>query len=470
MRITVFQCIIFIIFTATCLRAEETAAERKTISYDSYIVEIEKSLPELKSNDMDILSAENRVRGARSSGDTYLNAGGTFFSQNNYSGYTDAGDVRGYNYYAGLSKKITSTGTNLSAAYNYSQGDYSSLPYGAADTSAYTPSLSIKVSQPLLYNFLGKVDSYSEDNAKMQLEIAKTRLGQNNNSVLNSYRKLYFQWVMYGEIIKNLDEAISNLNVLKAQIKKKVDAGLADNDDYQNSTASVLLYEHQRTEYRTALQNIENRLRVYIDVNSVMPDRKVFNEYYEKVSAAGMPEVNFRNTTNSKIMELTIKNYAFSKGVYENKLLPELNVFAGMTKKELSQSQTYGAKDTDYNAGFEFKYPLENSAAESGLKDIDIKLRSLDYEYKAAENSYRKALSSYIDSVKGITTQLEGKEKTLKARELQLVTERKKYSQARLPLAYVITTENNITAERTNIISLRYQLIGYYIDYMDLVK
>jgi len=455
----------------TCLSAQETTGNRKTISYDNYIVEIEKSLPELKSNEMDILSAENRVKSAKAGSDISLNAGGTVYSQNNYSGYTDAGDAKGYNYYAGLSKKFSSTGTNLSTTYNYSQGDYSSLPYGAEDTSAYSPSLTVKVTQPLLYNFLGKVDSYSEDNAKMQLEIAKTRLGQNNKSVLNSYRKLYFQWVMYSNIVKNLDEAINNLNILKGQIKKKVDAGLSDNDDYQNSVASVLLYEHQRTEYRTALKNIENRLRVYIDINTIgTPDEKAFDEYYEKVIAAEMSEVSFKNTTSAQIMDLTIKNYAWSKGVYENRLLPELNLFGAVTKKELSQSQTYGMKDTDYSVGFEFKYSLENNSAESSLKDIDIKLKALDYEYRAAENSYRKMLLSYIDSVKGISSQIDGKEKTLKARELQLITEKKKYSQARLALAYVITTENNITSERTNIISLKYQMIGYYIDYMDLVK
>lgn len=470
MRIKVFYSFILIMSITAGLSAQEAVADKKTISYDNYIAEIEKSLPELKSNEMNILSAENRVKAAKAGGDISLNAGGTVYSQNAYSGYTDSGDVKGYNYYAGLSKKITSTGTNLSATYNYSQGDYSNLPYGTTDTSAFSPSFTVKVTQPLLYNFLGKVDSYSEDNAKMQLEIAKSMLGQNNKSVLNSYKKLYFQWVMYREIVKNLDEAISNLNVLKTQIKKKVDAGLSDNDDYQNSLASVLLYEHQRTEYQTALKNVENRLGIYIDINAGTPDQKVFNEYYEKVKAAELVEVNFKNTTSAQIMDLTIKNYAWSKGVYENRLLPELNVFAGATKKELSQSQTYGMKDTDYSVGFEFKYSLENNAAESSLKDIDIKLKSLDYEYKATENSYRKAMLSYIDSVRGINSQLDGKEKTLKARESQLVTEKKKYSQARLPLAYVITTENNITSERTNIISLRYQMIGYYIDYMDLVK
>ena len=469
MRNRAFYSFILIIFMASGLFAEEPGGERKTISYENYISEIEKSLPELKSNELDILSAENRVKSASSAGDISLNGGGSAYSKKQYSGIADSGDIEGYNYYAGLSKTITSTGTDVSATYNYSKNDYGNFTT-VPDYSSYEPSVTVKITQPLLYNFLGKVDRYSENNAKMQLEVAKYQLGENNKSILNSYRKLYFQWVMYKEIIKNLDEAIDNSNVLKGQIKRKVDAGLADNDDYQSSVASVLTYEHQRTEYRTSLKNVENRLSAYIDISAIMPDENVFNEYFVKVNTAEFPEVNFKSTTSAQIMDLTTKNYAYSKGVYENKLLPELNLYAGVTKKDMSGSQTYGVNDTDYSVGFEFKYSLENNSAQSSLKDIEIKLKSLEYEYRAAENSYRKSLLSCIDSVKGINDQLSGKEKTLKARESQVLTEKKKYSQGRLGLSYVINTENSITSERNNIVNLRYQLIGYYIDYLDLVK
>jgi len=459
----------FVVLTGSAVFAQDAVQVKKTISYNDYITEIEKSLPELKSNEMDILSAENRVKKAKSGGDISLNAGGNAYSNTQYSGINDKGDVKGYDYYAGLSKTITSTGTTLSGTYNYSKNDYNNFS-STPDYTAYEPSVTAKISQPLLYNFLGKVDRYSENNANMQLEIAKYQLQENNKSVLNAYKKLYFQWIMYNDIIKNLDEAISNSNILKEQVRRKVNAGLADNDDFQGSVASVLSYENQRREYQTALKNISNQISIYLNIAAGVPDVKIFNEYYRKADESGLAELDFKNTTSAKIMDLTMKNYAYSKGVYENRLLPEFNVFAGITKKDIAESQTYGVKDTDYSVGFEFKYSLENNSAESSLKDVEIQIRSLEYEYTAAQNSYRKQLLGYIESSNGIAEQLANKEKSLQALESKLVTERKKYSQARLNLSYIITTENSITSERNNILALKNQLIGNYIDYTDLVK
>ncbi len=468
MRFKIFASVIFLSVITASVYPDEAGRVIKTISYEEYIAEIEKALPELKSNEINVLSAENRVKSAKSGGDISLNAGATAYSNKEYSGINNKGDVKGYDYYAGLSKTITSTGTTLSGTYNYTKNSYSN--FSTSDYSSYEPSVTVRLSQPLLYNFLGKVDRYSENNAKMQLEIAKYQLQENNKSVLNAYKKLYFQWVMYKENIKNFDDAISNSNALKEQIRRKLNAGLADNDDYQSAITSVLGYENQRREYETALKNIENQIGVYLHINAVKLDDRAFDLFYQKINGSKPVEIDFKNTTSAKIIDLTMKNYTYSKGVYENKLLPELNVFAGVTQKDLSDSQTYGVDDTDYSIGFEFRYSLENNAAESSLKDVEIQIRALEYEYSVVRNSYRKQLLGYIESSNGIIEQLENKEKTLKALESKLVTEKRKYNQARLNLSYVINTENSITSERNSILALKYQLIGYYIDYMDLVK
>lgn len=469
MRFKIITTISIVALLAIAAFPEDAAVNRNTITYDEYISGIEKTLPELKSNEMDILSAENKVKNAKSGGDTSLTAGGTSFSNTTYSGINNKGNTDGYDYYAGLSKTITSTGTTLSGTYNYSKNSYSNFS-ASSDYSSFEPSMTVKVTQPLLYNFLGKVDRYSENNAKMQLEIAGHQLQQNNKSVLNAYKKLYFQWITYRENIRNLDEAVNNSIKLKDQVKRKMDAGLADNDDYQNSVASILSYENQKREYLTALNNIENQMNLYIDISRGMPDDKALDEYYHKAADFGFTEVDFKSTTSAKIMDLTLQNYLYSKGVYENRLLPELNIFAGITHKNISDSQTYGVKDRDYNAGFEFKYSLENNSAESGLKDVEIQIKALGYEYKSTENSYKKQLLSYIESSKGLFEQIENKDKAVKALESKLLTEKKKYSQARLSLSYLIDTENSINSEKINMLTLKYQLISNYIDYNDLVK
>jgi len=470
MKVKIFSLMLFFTMIAAGAFSEQTVKTGRFILFDDYIAAIEKNLPELKSNGIDVLSAENAVKSAKSGGDTALTAGGNAFSNREYSGINNKGDSKGYDYYAGLSKTITSTGTVVSGTYNYSKDSYSNFSSASSNYTAYAPSVTVKVTQPLLYNFFGKVDRFAESNAKMKLEIAQNQLQENNKSVLNAYKKLYFQWIIYRENIKNLDEAIANSNVLKEQIRRKVNSGLADNDDYQGAVSSVLTYENQRREYITELKNIENQIRIYLDIDNAAPDENFFQDVYAKSSVPGLTEVDFKKTTSAKIMDLAMKNYLYSKGIYENKLLPELNIFGEVTRKDLSESQTYGTKDTDYSVGFEFKYYLGNNSAESSLTDVEIQIKALEYEYKSTENSYRKQLLQCIELSDGIIEQLATKEKSLKALESKLATEKRKYNQARLSLSYVISTENSITSEKNNILSLKYQLIGNYIDYMDLVK
>jgi outer membrane protein len=463
-------CLSLFLFLVADSHAADHKDEKKAISYDDYVAAIEKSLPEIRSNELDVASAENSLKSAKSAGDTSITGSGSLFSNKEYYTANDKGNLDGYSYSAGLSKTLVSTGTTVNGTYNYGKNRYSNFDTSARNYSTNEPSVTLKLTQPLLYNFLGRVDRYSENNAKMKLEIARCQLQEDNKSLLNTYRKLYFQWVMYSQYIMNLDEAINNSNILKEQIRRKVASGLADNDDYQGAQYSVLAYENQRREYQSLLKNIESRLALYIDISRGLPDMSFFEQYSKKAQAASLPEVGFGNTTSAKIMNLTIKNYAYSKGVYENRLLPQLDVYTGITRKSISESQTCGMSDSDYTIGFEFRYSLENNSAESALKDVEIQIRSLEYEYRSAENSYRKNILEYIENSDMIISQLGNKEKTLKTLESKLVTEKRKYTQARLNLSYVIDTENSITTEKNNMVSLRYQLIGNYLDYMDITK
>lgn len=468
MRVKFFLISILIIIISYPVFSQDKTGAEKSMGFDNYIRKIEATLPELRSNSIYLLQAENEIDRAKGAGDVSLNAGGSTYSNKQYvSMFNMKGDVKGYDYYAGLSKKITSTGTSVSATYDYTKNTYSN--FGSASYTAYEPSVKVKISQPLLYNFLGKVDSYSENDAKMKHEIEKYQFQERNKSVLNSYKKLYFEWILYKGILVNLEEAIRNSNILKGQVKKKVDAGLADNDDYQGTVSSALTYEQQYTEYLTALNNVESQIGILMNMEEGKPDPEKFDEFCIKADSSNLAEKEFKDTRSAKIMDLTMKNYIYSKGVYENRLLPEFNVYSEVTKKDLSESSAkYGMNDTDYTVGFEFKYSLGNNAAESGLKDIEIKIKSLEYEYGATKNSYRKKLLNYIESSKGISEQLAKKEKKIKALESKLQTERKKYSQSRLNLSYVIDTENSITSERNNILIMKYQIIGYYLDYQDL--
>jgi outer membrane protein len=458
------------VMAAAALFADERPA-RTPMSYDSYVSQVSAALPEVKSNALAVNQAENAVTRAQGTGDVSVTGGYKYTSTDAYSGKT-TGTVAGYDANVGVSKEFTDTGTTLSATADYAKSGYSDFsaipPY-----STYTPGLSLKVTQPLLYNFLGKVDSYAEKDAKMKTEIAKLKLVENNKSILSAYRKLYFQWMISIKVLDILDESVKNAKKQRDQVARNRQAGLSEDDDLQRSNASVLSYENQYQQYLTSLRNLEHQLSVYIDCVKNSPDEKEFNSYYGRSSDHAFDFVGFDRTNSAKVIDLTLKELDYSKGVGQNKLLPSLNVFAGITQKNMTteSSEAFSSyPHRDYSVGFEFSYKLGTSAANADLEDIRVQIQSLKYTYDSTLNEYRKSLMKIRESAEGTKSLIKNKASTVDTLGLQLAAERRKYSQGRLALSYVITTENSIASGKIDLLNLKYQLISYYIDYTDLVK
>ncbi len=444
------------------------AAGKETIRFAAYIEKVTSSLPEIKSNGINVLSAENDIRQAKSSGDISLNGGGKYSSasQSMLPMSPQKYTVKGVDYSIGASKRITSTGTEVSTSFDYTQNDYS----GFVSASSYSPSATVKVSQPLLYNFLGKVDRYAEKNAEMKAEIARLERVENNKSVLNAYKKLYFQWQVNIKILEDIEASIRNSKILKEQVARNMRAGISDDDDYQRAAGSVLSYEKQYYEYLTSLKNIEHQLSLYIDSAQFVPDEKEFADYFTAAHASGFEYIGFDKTNSYRIIDLTLRNLDYAQGVYENKMLPTLNTFAGITRKNItgSSSDAYsGLPERDYSVGFEFSYKLGNNGAGSDLEKIRIQIQSLKYEYDTTQNDYKKYLLKLQESAGGTNNQIKTTAGILDALRLRLIAEKKKYSQGRLGLSYLIDTENSLSSYNTSLLNLKYQLISYYIDYID---
>jgi outer membrane protein len=447
------------------------AAEKKALRFDTYLEEISAYLPEIKSNEINILTAENAVKQAKSSGDVSLNGSGKYSSTNqsmlpmSAQKYT----VNEMDYSIGASKRITSTCTDVSASFDYAKNDYS----GSISASSFVPSASIKISQPLLYNFIGKVDRYAEKNAKMKADIARIQSIENNKCILNAYKKLYFQWQVNIKILEDIEVSIKNSKILRDQVARNVQAGLSEDDDYQRAAASVLSYENQHIEYSTSLKNIEHQLSLYIDSAHTVPDEKEFDYYFSIANENGYDYISFDKTNSYRIIDLSLKNLDYAQGVYENKLLPTLNAYAGITRKNITASSTDAfAKlpDTDYNMGFEFSYKLGNNSAESDIEGVKIQIQSLKYEYDKTQNDYKKSLLKTQESVNGTKNQIKTNTAILHSLRLRFATEKKKYSQGRLGLSYLIDTQNSISSYNTSFLNFKYQLISYYLDYMDATK
>lgn len=458
-------------FLSDSVQAKQASPEKKRISYAAYLSSLKQSLPELKSNDIDVLTAENDVKAAEAAGDVALTASGSHASDQQSQVPASLGkyqaDTNTMSF--GASKTFTTTGTSLSGSLDYTKDNYS----GVISGSTAVPSLTLKVSQPLLYNFLGKVDRYSKHDAVLKAKIAKIERLENNKSTMNAYKKLFFEWQVYLKIVENYVLTIKSAEVQLNQIGRNLKAGISGSDDYEKAKATLLSYKQQYQDYLTTLNNIENQLSIYFDTSTCSPDESDFSHYIASADKNAFEYINFKKTRSHKVLALTLQDYQYAKGVYENKLLPTFDVYAEMTKKNLegtSPASIRNVPDRDYSVGFEFSYSLGNNQAESDLEAVNIEIKSLNYEYSTTLNSYKKSLLKLKESSSGIKNQIKIVDSIMLTLKKELKAERRKYRQGRLDLSDLIDTQNSILTYYISSLNLKYELISDYIDYMDAVE
>jgi len=152
-----------LIAVSTAIYAQNTAKAESTkvLGYSEYIKAIEKSLPEIKSNNIAVLNAENSINLAKSSGDISLIGRGTHSSENIETMSADLNNNTLYvvpyktyesDFSIGAEKKIISTGTDISTNLGYTRNEFDIY---SQNVRTYTPSVYLKIAQPLLNNFLG---------------------------------------------------------------------------------------------------------------------------------------------------------------------------------------------------------------------------------------------------------------------------------------------------------------------------
>lgn len=448
--------------------SEKAPVEKSVISYDSYLQQVSASLPEIKANGISLMTAENTLRSAQGAGNTTLTSDAGYSSATVYgTNPSQSTTTKERSGSIGLSKKIVSTGTQISGTTGYARDEYST-----SSGNSYTPTASLKITQPLLYNFLGKVDSFAQKDAAAQIEIEKVKLGESNKSTLNAYKKLYFQWELYRRVILNNEDSVSQAGTLSARVSQNLKAGLTEEYSYQQTVSSLLSYKGALLENKTSLRVLEKQLGVYLDTSSAVPDAKDFDALYEAAYKNEFHSVAFESTESARIINQSLSRYAAAQNVYANKLLPVFDLTGGVTQKKNSSTDSIsgGRADTDYNVGFSFTYTFGNDAAEADLQTVKIKIKDLSYEYDRTANTYRKNLLGYQENASGSKELLRTKEEQLKALTLQLASQRKKYTIGTLAISDLITTENSLSSVKNEILTLKYSLIGSYIDYCDLVK
>lgn len=454
----------------------QASGEKNTIRYEEFITKIKDALPQIRKNRIAVKRAENAVSSGQSVFDTKLEASASWNKtwKYSYNPFSRTGYETDYAGSLGLTKKFYSTGTSVSGGISYRQYQ-SDIDYGslAIPDTYYYPAYYAGFSQSLLKNSFGIMDRFAAKDAEMKKEIERLRATQNDDTDLNYYRKLYFDWLESIERIELLKKTIADAIILKERVNNKFRLGLAENDDVQNAAAAELQYRSVYEEESSSLKSIVDEIGLFIDTSKIFPEKKELENYLKQCDDYPFAEIPFENTRLASIYRLTKENYEYAEKVAGNKLLPQLDIVGTITRKAQDTTFPKAAKninDTDYYVGISASFPLENNAAESEKKNAALAVEEINHEYDIACNNYKKNIAALGNNAKAVKKMIELSESRVRALESKYRTEEKKYLQARLDLTFLISTAQTLTAERLNLLRLKKMLVYHLIDHQDLTR
>ncbi len=457
----------FILFAMTVFTVSISA---QAGSFDIYMNNIKTRLPEIRKNEVNLLQVKNEIYKTKSVDDTYFNINASYFnaddkqlSMDSFIDTTRSG--LGTNF--SVKKKFSATGTDLIFESSFYGQKYRRNGTNIFD-NVYEPMFSMGFSQPLLYDRFGFLDKFIIQNAKEKYKLEKLKAEINNKELLTYYAKLYFDVLAYNEILNLIDKNIENGNVLYKQIKDKHKKGLVDGDDVEK----VILLNSRLREKKIEIENFKNQILTQIKpylTGIDMKDCKDCEDFLKKSTENKYSQTDFDKTALGKLLNLNILITKNILSAYKNRTLPELNIIGNIRLDTYSTSSVGDSfsegKNPEFFIGLEFSKSLGNYGKRSELKEISLKVELSLNDYQIIREKYEQDLGKLLLNIKTCKKILSVKENNISSLEKRYSIEKKKFDTGRIPLSFLIDTENDIINEKIADILTKIKIIRVNFDY-----
>lgn len=442
------------------------------LSYEFYVEVIRNSIPDLKINAAQVTNAENTLLSAKSIGDVDLTAQiGGVGGVASFGGL-DRINANGLQAGIGLGSAIPYTGTrwNVSLTHN-------SFFTGAVDgdLNVFNPSVTIEVSQPLLRNFFGMLDRYPIKDAEYALSIANYQRRLNDISVMTSYQKMYYEWILYQKVVEYMVIIIKDAKQFEAQTRRRLVNGLVDNDTYQNAKRQTFLYEDSYNEYINVLDDIKENINYFIPLDSIEPDYNAWSSFLEvATNVKSIQRLPFGESVYGQIAHNEKIRAEYILSAMKNNNLPNLEL-VGQVGLSGTNTQNYfnsfgSATNVEYFAGLRFSYPIGNRETKAQLENARNSLYSITAEYDRANKDYNVRMGSILNRFKSYSFLYTSKLDQIKAIESRMATQLIKVNQGRLELDDYISTRIELVQAQTEHLNLQYQIISTIFDYREILS
>lgn len=486
----------FTIFLLSSSIYTQTNAE--ILSYAEYIERIKNIIPEMKLTAIQESNAYNNLTKAKSSGDVKFDLqAGAIGTQKHFDEYNiiPTADFmhNGMRIGAGFSGLIPYSGTRWSVKIQHDSyfGDLKmgeveipvDTPLGTVvgrlpnlstnNFKYYAPSIEIQIAQPILRDFFGKLDMYPIKDAEYQLTIAKLKRIIDDNSVLTSYQKIYYQWIMSQKLIKLYDEMIREAKAFENQIYKRYTSGVIDNDAYQNARRQTLKYREARNKSELILKKIIRNIQFFIPEENVEPNEDDWESMLETSINTKINVVPFLESAQGQMAYQLKLRSEYALSIMKNNSLPDLSIVGSVSLSTLDDSGYFNSFSTmtnvEYFVGLMFSYPIGGRDAKAKMEDAYNALTAVTADFDRVNRDFDVQIGTYYDEFEAYKTMLEDKKLEVQALASRVRTQNERFRQGRLPVDEIINARLDLVNARAELLNLEYMIISTVMDYNSLV-
>lgn len=475
-----------------------TQTNAEILSYAEYIERIKNIIPEMKLTAIQESNAYNNLTKAKSSGDVKFDLqAGAIGTQKHFDEYNiiPTADFmhNGMRIGTGFSGLIPYSGTRWSVKIQHDSyfGDLKmgeveipvDTPLGTVvgrlpnlstnNFKYYAPNIEIQIAQPILRDFFGKLDMYPIKDAEYQLTIAKLKRIIDDNSVLTSYQKIYYQWIMSQKLIKLYDEMIREAKAFENQIYKRYTSGVIDNDAYQNARRQTLKYREARNKSELILKKIIRNIQFFIPEENVEPNEDDWESMLETSINTKINVVPFLESAQGQMAYQLKLRSEYALSIMKNNSLPDLSIVGSVSLSTLDDSGYFNSFSTmtnvEYFVGLMFSYPIGGRDAKAKMEDAYNALTAVTADFDRVNRDFDVQIGTYYDEFEAYKTMLEDKKLEVQALASRVRTQNERFRQGRLPVDEIINARLDLVNARAELLNLEYMIISTVMDYNSLV-
>ena len=370
-----------------------------------------------------------------------------------------------------LQFRLPYVGTRVETGIDYNNTEITIPPplpsMSEVKAKYYNPVFYVNLTQPLLKNWFGLVDSYPLRQAKLNKLIVKETVTESLEQINFRLCELYLDWYAAYQQKAIYEENVQNSEKLVEQITKKYKLGLSDKSELSKVKIMNIEYVKGAEYYNFLFKSLMFKIQKWTkEKKDFIPEEKI--HVIEKT--------NFDFSTNKvrqiQILHLTKQLLVNEKKVKFNSLLPELNFSLSYKKENYSDDidKMWDSFDyKDYTYGLILNYPIGGGGKSKGeFNEAKTKLLKWQNDYENFVRNYEYNVYRIQKLFQLYKKRLKQDKTIIHLAKMQLSEEEKKYKQGRSDLFFVIQHRNDLLNYRLTYLQDLIELNKILIQMKDL--